>query len=63
VATHIGAPAAVALGGAGCLVVSAWAFSRLPALRELIRPIYAELGIIPEVAAGLQSVSEMRPRA
>jgi predicted MFS family arabinose efflux permease len=63
VATHIGAPAAVVLGGAGCLAVSVWAFARLPALRDLIRPIYEDLGIIPEVAAGLQSVSEMRPRA
>ncbi len=63
VATHVGAPVAVALGGAGCLALSAWAFLKLPMLRELIRPIYVELGIIPEVATGLQSVSELRPRA
>jgi MFS family permease len=63
IASHVGAPVAVALGGLGCLAVSAWAVLRLPALRELIRPIYAELGVLPEVARGLQSVSEMRPRA
>jgi len=63
VANTVGAPVAVVLGGSGCLAVSAWAFFRLPALRRLIRPIYVELGIIPEVATGLQSVSEMRPRA
>jgi MFS family permease len=63
IANRVGAPVAVVLGGLGCLAVSVWAIWRLPALRDLIRPIYAELGIIPEVAAGLQSVSEMRPRA
>ena len=63
VASRVGAPVAVALGGIGCLAVSVWAFLRLPALRRLIRPVDVELGIIPEVATGLQSVSEMRPRA
>lgn len=63
IANRIGAPTAVVLGGLGCVAVSVWALWRLPALRRIIRPIYAELGIIPEVASGLQSVSEMRPRA
>ncbi|MDH3270412.1 MAG: MFS transporter [Gemmatimonadota bacterium] len=63
IASRVGAPTAVVLGGAGCMALAAWTFWRLPALRSLIRPIYAELGIIPEVATGLQSVSEMRPRA
>ncbi len=63
IANRVGAPAAVVMGGLGCMGVSAWAVWRFPALRDLIRPIYAELGIIPEVATGLQSVSEMRPRA
>ena len=63
IANRVGAPFAVVMGGFGCVAVSAWAVRRFPALRELIRPIYAELGIIPEVAKGLQSVSEMRPRA
>ncbi len=63
IANRLGAPAAVVLGGLGCIAISGWALLRLPALRALIRPIYADLGIIPEVARGLQSVSEMRPRA
>jgi len=62
IANRVGAPIAIILGGLGCLAISVWAFRRLPALRDLIRPIYAELGILPEVAAGLQSVSDMRPR-
>ena len=34
-------------------------FSRkLPALRQLIRPIYVSKGIIPEVASGLQAAAD-----
>ena len=63
IASRVGAPVAIVLGGLGCIAISAWAYVRLPALRDLIRPIYEDLGILPEVAAGLQSVSDMRPRA
>lgn len=57
-AARIGAPRTVLLGGAACLLAAA-AFARaLPALRERVRPIYARLGIIPEVAAGLLTASE-----
>lgn len=46
-ADRIGAPATIRLGGAACVVGGiAFAF-RLPRLRELIRPIYAQQGIIP----------------
>ena len=55
----IGAPATVVIGGIACLggalIFTAW----LPALREKVRPIYAQLGIIPEVAKGIQSASEV----
>lgn len=63
VANRLGGPTAVALGGVGCVVLSVWTFSRLPALRAIVRPIYVEMGILREVATGLQSASEMRPRA
>ena len=47
------------LGGIASLLGAA-AFARaLPALRAQIRPIYARLGIIPEVAAGLQTAAEL----
>jgi MFS family permease len=52
-AGRIGAPATVALGGAVCLVASALFARALPALRAEVQPIYARLGILPEVAAGL----------
>lgn len=45
-AQHIGAPLTIGLGGGACMVASL-AFARtLPALRALIRPIYAQKGII-----------------
>lgn len=57
-AARIGAPATVVLGGIACLFGAA-AFARaLPGLRAQIRPIYARLGVIPEVAAGLQTAAE-----
>jgi hypothetical protein len=35
---------------------------RLPRLRTLVRPIYICMGILPEVAAGMQAAADlMRP--
>jgi hypothetical protein len=31
---------------------------RLPALRKVVHPIYVSMGIIPEIATGIQSASE-----
>ena len=62
-AVHLGAPVTVTVGGAACVLLAAWFASRLPALRETVRPIYQRLGIIPEVATGLQTASELRPKA
>jgi MFS family permease len=54
----LGAPRTLLLGGAVCLL-GALAFSRaLPGIRAQIRPIYARLGIIPQVAGGLQTATE-----
>jgi MFS family permease len=61
-ATIIGAPLTVAMGGMGCLVTAAWFTRARPRLRELVHPVYQELGIIPEVATGLLTASELRTR-
>ena len=31
---------------------------KLPELKTLVRPVYVKMGIIPEVAAGIQTASE-----
>ncbi|WP_223754259.1 MFS transporter [Myxococcus sp. RHSTA-1-4] len=57
-ATHLGAPVTLAIGGTMCLVAAAWFWRKLPALRERVRPIYVRLGIIPEVAKGMDMAAE-----
>jgi MFS family permease len=59
-ASRIGAPATVALGGLGCLALGLWFARRVTPLRALVLPVYEARGIIPEVARGLQSASEVR---
>jgi MFS family permease len=58
-ASKFGAPATLAGGGVCCLAGAMWFARKLPALRALIRPIYRRLGILPEVAAGLQSATAL----
>jgi MFS family permease len=60
-ADRFGAPAAILLGGAAC-ILGAFAFFRtLPALRRATRPIYIRLGILPESPDGVPSETELRP--
>lgn len=54
--TRIGAPHTVLLSGALCLATAVWFARELPAIRALVRPIYVRMGILPEVAQGLQTV-------
>lgn len=57
-AARIGPSWTVALGGAACLGGAALFARALPGLREQVRPIYARLGILSEVAEGLQAGEE-----
>jgi MFS family permease len=57
----VGAPLMVILGGTCCIAGSIDFVWRLPALRKLVRPIYVQRGIIPEVADGLQSTNGISP--
>ncbi|MEX1184136.1 MAG: MFS transporter [Gemmatimonadota bacterium] len=56
-AGRIGAPAAIGAGGAACVVAGLYFGKQLPILREIVRPIYARMGILPEVARGLQAAT------
>jgi MFS family permease len=48
-ARAIGAPLTVALSGAVCIAGAIWFATRLRTIREIIRPIYIDLGILPPV--------------
>jgi MFS family permease len=60
VAQWLGAAIAVGAGAVICLL-SAAAFRRqLPDFRAQVRPIYRRMGIIPEVATGIQAATQTR---
>jgi MFS family permease len=56
-ASRIGAPLTLMIGGAICIAGAGLFASQLPVLRRLIRPIYIRMGVIPEVATGIQAAS------
>ena len=60
--SRIGTPATVALGGASCILGGLLFLYRLPSIRALVRPIYQQKGILPEVASGLQSANSTHDR-
>jgi len=49
VAGTIGAPMTVGLGGTIVMLCGIWFSTRLDQIRSVVRPIYRELGILPEV--------------
>ncbi|MGA8491438.1 MAG: MFS transporter [Terriglobales bacterium] len=59
-AHQIGAPRTVMISGTICIAGAALFASQLSAMREVIRPIYRTLGIIPEIATGIQSASALQ---
>jgi MFS family permease len=59
-ASRIGAPHTLMTGGAICVGGAALFASQLPTLRKVIRPIYVQIGIIPEVAAGIDAASALQ---
>ncbi len=56
-ATKIGAPNTLLLGGLCCIIGALIFAMKLPSIREKIHPIYARKGIIPEVAKGMYSAA------
>jgi MFS family permease len=58
-ASRIGAPQTLFVGGVCCLLGALWFASALPAIRSAIRPIYVRLGILPEMAAGLANAADL----
>jgi len=60
VASRIGAPGMLRIGGGVCVLAGIWFSTQLKQIRELIHPIYRDLGILPEVAEGIQSAAALR---
>jgi MFS family permease len=58
VADRIGSPNTILIGGICCLITTVWFALRLPAVREIVRPIYMERGIIAaaEIEAGTKAL-------
>jgi MFS family permease len=54
----IGTPNTILVGGIACIIGALFFLRKLPELRTIVRPIYVKMGIIPEVASGIQTASE-----
>lgn len=57
-AKFIGTPWTIFIGGFASIIGGLFFLRKLPELKALVRPVYVKMGIIPEVAAGIQSASE-----
>lgn len=62
VASKIGAPWTLVIGGVTCMTGAAIYLRRLPVYRKMVRPIYMRKGIIPEVARALQMTDRIGDR-
>ncbi|MGC2245545.1 MAG: MFS transporter [Terriglobales bacterium] len=60
VASRIGAPHTLMIGGTICVCGAGLFALQLPTLRKLIRPIYVRIGIIPELAKGVYAASVLQ---
>jgi MFS family permease len=58
-ASSLGAPNTLIIGGISCILGAAVFASKLPELRKIVHPIYVRLGIISEVASGIRAATEL----
>ncbi len=54
----IGAPHTVIVSGIACILGAVWFWSRLPAIRKDMRPIYERLGIVPQRNIAIEEAAE-----
>jgi MFS family permease len=59
VAARFGAPHTLLISGICCIAGALWFAKTLPSLRRDVHPIYVSMGILPQVASGLQKTSEL----
>ena len=60
IASRVGAPATVIGGGVLSVAVALWFGSQLKNIRKIVRPIYVQMGILPEVATGIQAATALQ---
>lgn len=58
-ASRIGAPHTLLVCAVGALAGAVWIGTQYSALREDVRPIYARLGIVPQIATGIDTAAEL----
>jgi MFS family permease len=56
----IGAPGTLILGGVICIIGISVYFKKLPSVRPFVRPIFERMGILPEIATGIEKATEVR---
>ena len=54
----IGTPGTMLAGGITVITGALFFLRKLPELKTIVRPVYVKMGIIPEVAVGIQTASE-----
>jgi MFS family permease len=55
--SSVGAPAAILFSGSVCLVSAALYLLKLPVIRSIVRPIYQSMGILPQIAEGVEQAT------
>ena len=55
--SSIGAPAAILASGAVCLTSAVFYLIKLPVIRNMVRPIYRSMGILPQIAEGVEQAT------
>ena len=58
-ADRFGAPRTLAVGGVCCILGAAWFARGLEELREAVRPIYRRMGILPQIAAAVETTGRL----
>lgn len=58
-AHRIGAANTLLINGAFCVLGSVLFAMKIPSLRKMVHPVYARKGIVPEVAKGIQTATEL----
>jgi MFS family permease len=58
-ASRLGAQNTILVGGVACIFAAAVFYRALPELRRVVRPIYVRMGILPEIAQGLENAAQL----